>query len=124
MNVLGSQKIPKANGHYAQAIEHNGLLYLSGQLPIDPKTREVPEEIEAQTRLALNNVNRILMAAGIDRNQVLQVRIYLSDIKHWEAVNAVYADFFGQHRPVRSIIPSGKLHFGCLLEVEATAVAD
>ncbi len=122
MKIIRTSNMPKANGHYSQCIEHNGLLYLSGQLPINPVTREIPVTIEEQTDLALQNVEEILHAAGSGKSQILQVRVYISNIELWDKVNQRYGIFFGEHKPVRSIIPTRELHFGCLIEVEATAV--
>ncbi|MEO0469506.1 MAG: RidA family protein [Bacteroidota bacterium] len=122
MKIIQHAEMPHSNGHYSQCIEHNGLLYLSGQLPIQAADRSIPEGIAAQTELALANVERILLAAGSNRNKVLQMRIYISDISLWDQVNAVYADFFKEHKPARSIVPTRELHFGCLIEIEATAI--
>jgi reactive intermediate/imine deaminase len=122
MKKITTPNMPKANGHYSQCIAHNGLLYLSGQLPIDPETRNIPEGIEAQTELALNNVETILEEAGSSKDQVLQVRIYIPDVALWDSVNAVYSTFFESHKPVRSIVPTRELHFGVLIEIEVTAV--
>jgi reactive intermediate/imine deaminase len=113
--------MPKANGHYSQCVEHNGILYLSGQLPFDPETRVMPEGIELQTRQVLKNVERILNEAGSNKDQVLQVRIYIPEIKHWDKVNEVYSKFFGNHKPARCVIPTRNLHFGAMVEVEVTA---
>lgn len=123
MQTILNPNMPKSNGHYAQCIEHNGLLYLSGQLPINPTDRSIPDGIEAQTDLVLSNLERILVAAGSDKKQVLQVRVYISDINLWDQVNERYASFFEEHKPVRCIIPTALLHFGCLIEVEVTALA-
>ena len=122
MRIITSEKIPTPKGHYSPAIEHNGLLYLSGQLPVDPQTEQVPDGIEAQTRQVLQNVKLILTEAGSSMDQVLQVRLYISDVALWGAVNEVYASLFGAHKPVRAIIPTRELHHGCLIEVEAVAV--
>lgn len=113
--------MPAANGHYSQCIEHNGFLFLSGQLPIDPDTREIPKTIEEQSALALSNVLKVLKEAGSSIEQVIQMRVYISDIELWDKVNSVYADFFKEHKPVRSIVPTRNLHFGCLIEIETTA---
>lgn len=122
MNIIQNEQMPApAKGHYAHCIEHNGLLYLSGQLPT-LTDGSVPEGIEAQTLLALEKVERILFAAGSDRNKVLQMRVYITDIAFWPQVNAVYASFFGNHKPTRCILPIGPLNYGCLIEIEATAV--
>ena len=122
MKIISNPAIPPANGHYSPCIEHNGLLYLSGQLPRDPGTNEIPAGIEEQTKVALNNVKIILNAAGSSVQNIIQVRLYISDIALWDRVNAVYRDFMGDHKPVRSVIPTRELHFGALIEVEVLAV--
>ena len=119
MHTINSDSMPTANGHYSQCIEHNGVLYLSGQLPIDPYTRAVPVEISAQTTLALSNIHSILRAAGNQKEDVIQVRIYLVGIENWDDVNDAYTIFFGDHKPVRCIVPVPALHFGCKVEIEA-----
>ena len=124
MKILNTPEMPKANGHYSQCIEHNGLLYLSGQLPINQTTKTVPGTIEEQTDLALKNAETILNEAGSSKNQVLQVRIYISNIDLWDSVNERYSLFFQNHKPVRCIIPTRELHFGCLIEIEIKAVLD
>ena len=113
--------MPVSNGHYSQCIEHNGLLYLSGQLPI--KNKNIPPTIEEQTILVLKNVETILKEAGSTKKNILQVRVYISDIKLWDKVNEEYSRFFENHKPVRCIIPTRELHFGCLLEIEVTAIS-
>ena len=121
MKIIKTANMPVSNGHYSQCIEHNGILYLSGQLPI--KNKNIPPTIEEQTILVLSNVETILKEAGSNKNNVLQVRVYISDIKLWDKVNEVYSRFFENHKPVRSIIPTRELHFGCLIEVEVTAIS-
>ncbi len=122
MKIITTPTMPAANGHYSHCIEHNGLLYLSGQLPRDPITKEVPASIEAQTLMALNNAKMILTEAGSSIQNIIQVRLYISDIALWDQVNAVYSDFMGTHKPVRSVIPTRELHFGAMIEVEVLAV--
>jgi len=124
MEKIQTPNMPESNGHYSQCIKYNGILYLSGQLPRDPETKAVPETIEEQTDLALKKVELVLTEAGSSKNQILQVRVYISDIKLWDKVNERYSLFFGDHKPVRSIVPTRNLHFGCLIEIEATAVTD
>ena len=121
MKIPEDPRIPTPAGHYSPVVEHNGLLFVSGQLPMDPITKEVPEGVEAQTIRALDNMENLLQAAGSDRRHVLQVRVYVSDIDLWDTVNRAYAGWFGDHKPARAIVPCGALHFGCLLEIEATA---
>ena len=121
MKIPTHHSIPAPAGHYSPVIEHGGTLYVSGQLPMDPATKEVPAGAKAQTLRALENLENLLLAAGSDRAHVLQVRIYVHDIDLWGEANETYAAWFGEHRPARAIIPCGALHFGCLLELEATA---
>ncbi len=124
MKIISTPALPKANGHYSQAINHNGILYISGQLPINPETKKPVEGIAAQSLLVLEKLKAILLASGSDINKVIQVRIYISNIDLWDEVNAIYANFFGNHKPVRAIVPTRELHFGCLIELEAIAAVD
>ena len=121
MKIIRTDRMPPVRGHYSPVIEHNGTLYLSGQIPMDPLKGTIPETIEDQTRLVLNKVELLLNESGSSLNQVLQVRIYLSDMELWDQVNRVYAEFFTTHKPARCVVPAGKLHYGCLIEVEAVA---
>ena len=109
-------------GHYSPAVVHNGLVFVSGQLPRDADSGEVEAgAIEAQTELALRNVEQILLAAGSDLNHVLQMTIYISEIKLWDKVNEVYARILGEHKPARAIVPVKNLHFGTKIEIQAVA---
>ena len=121
MKIINTENMPKSNGHYSHCVEHNGVLYISGQLPFDPKTREMPEGIVAQAHKVLSNLKLILTEAGSSVNQVMQVRIYIPDVELWGAVNEVYAEYFVEHKPARCVVPSRELHFGALIELEATA---
>lgn len=109
-------------GHYSPGVLSNGMLYISGQLSRDPDTGEV---ISGGARehavLALANIERVLSEAGLSKENVVQCRIYVSDIDMWDEVNEAYSEFFGAHKPARCVVPCGKLHLGCLVEIEATA---
>lgn len=123
MHSVLTQNAPAPAGHYSQAIVHNGLIYVSGQLPIDPATGERKiGSIEEQTEQAIANLEQILAAAGSDLSQVLKTTVYISDIALWDRVNAVYADVFGEHRPARAIVPTKDLHYGLQIEIDAVAV--
>lgn len=123
MKIINPKLFHPANGHYSQAIEHNGIIYISGQLPLDPENDNlIPQVIRSQTELVLQKLDSILLTAGSNRNQVIQVKIYIHGINHWSEVNEVYTSFFGSHKPVRCIIPVPELHYGALIELEATAV--
>lgn len=117
LDVKGENK-----GHYAPGVISNGMLYISGQLSIDLDTREVPTGgIEEHMELALHNVERVLKAAGLTKNDVVQCNVYLSDMSYWDAGNEVYKKFFGNHMPARIVVPAPGLHFGCLVEIQAIA---
>lgn len=113
---------PAPGGHYSQAVVYNGLVYVSGQLSIDPQTGEKRlGSIGEQTEQALKNVAAILKAANSDLSRVLKMTLYVADINLWGAVNAVYARVLGEHRPARAVIPTGELHYGFLIEIDAIA---
>ena len=116
---------PTPAGHYSQATVYNGLVFVAGQLSIDPATGEHKlDSIEQQTEQALNNVHAILQAAGSDWDRVLKMNISVADINLWEAVNKVYSRILGENRPARAVIPCGPLHHGFLIEIEAIAATD
>jgi 2-iminobutanoate/2-iminopropanoate deaminase len=122
MNEILTPNAPPPAGHYAQAVVHNGLVFVSGQLPIDPQSGEKTlGTIEQQAEQALSNVRAILQAAGSDLDCVLKTTVYISDIALWGRVNAVYARFFGDHRPARAVVPTRELHYGFQIEIEAVA---
>ena len=109
-------------GHYSAGVISKGMLYVSGQLSIDPDTRHVCQgDIKDHTRLALNNVDRVLKAAGVAREQVVFCRVYTPAVEYWGPINEVYAEFFGDHKPGRVVVSTTDLHFGCLIEIEAIA---
>lgn len=109
-------------GHYMPAMKYNGVLYISGQLSIDPETGKVPKGgVKEEARQALENLDTVLREAGATRNDVLQCRVYIPDVAYWPDLNQVYAEYFGEHKPARIVVPSNKLYNGCLVEVEAIA---
>ena len=122
MKSILTPDAPAPAGHYSQAIVHDGWVFVSGQLPIDPATGEKRiGSIEEQTEQALKNVAAILHAAGSDLERVVKTTVYIADISLWDRVNAVYGEFFGEHRPARAIVPTRDLHFGLQIEIEAVA---
>ena len=125
MEVILTPNAPKPAGHYSQAIVHSNLVYVSGQLPIDPESGEKRiGSIEEQTEQALKNLSEILKATCSSLNQVIKTTVYISDIELWNQVNTVYARFFGEHRPARAVVPTRNLHFGFQIEIEAIAALD
>lgn len=122
MEKIRIEGVPEPKGHYSPAVEHNGLIFVSGQLPMNHVTGEVETgTIELQTEIALRNVERILQAAGSDLNHVLQFTIYVSEMDDWAAVNEVYKRILGEHKPSRAIVPVKDLHFGTKIEIQAIA---
>ena len=122
MQTVFTSNAPTPAGHYSQAMVHQDIVYVAGQLPFDPQDPEtLPDDPGKQTRNALNNVRAILEAAGSSLNQVLQMTIYVTDIDHWPAVNTAYADIMGDHKPARAVVPVRDLKSGCLLEVQVIA---
>ena len=122
MQVIETRDAPTAAGHYSQAIVHNGVVYVAGQLPIDPKDKNRPVgSIEEQTERTLRNVEAILVAAGSGLDRVLQMTIFISDIELWGGVNTAYARVLGSHKPARAVVPVNDLHYGYQIEIQAIA---
>jgi 2-iminobutanoate/2-iminopropanoate deaminase len=122
MQAIETRDAPTAAGHYSQAIVHNGLVFVAGQIPIDPNDRNRPVgSIEEQTERTLRNVEAILVAAGSGLDRVLQMTIYISDIELWAGVNVAYARVMGAHKPARAVVPVKDLHYGYQIEIQAIA---
>lgn len=122
MEKIQTKNAPITTGYYSHAIVHNGLVFVSGQLAINPETGEpVTDSIEAQTEQCLRNVEAILFEANSDLNHVLKFTIFVEDESLWGAVNETYKRIMGEHKPARAIIPVGKFRGDFLIEVEAIA---
>ena len=112
-------------GHYSHAVVANGMVFVSGQLPIDVRGNKlVDAPFDVQARQVLANVAGALEAAGSSVSQLVQVRVYVTDIAQWPAFNAIYAAWAGASRPARAVVPVPTLHHGLLIEVEAVAAID
>ena len=122
MRSISTDQAPGPRGHYSQAIVHNGLVFTAGQLPIDPTTGSLAgESIEEQTQQVLENVATVLSAAGATLENVIKVTVYVPDMAFWSGVNEVYAKFFGDHKPARSVVPTRALHDDAKIEVDVVA---
>lgn len=122
MKVISTTKAPAAIGPYSQAIEVNGFVYASGQIPIDPATGQFVEgDIKEQTRQSLTNAQNILKEAGTDLSHVVKTTVYLSDIANFAPMNEVYAEFFTEPYPARSAVAVKDLPKGALVEIEVLA---
>ena len=125
MKVIFTENAPKPAGHYAQAIVQDNTVYVSGQLAIDPETGEkCLDSIEEETLQVLKNLSAILEAAGSDITKVLKTTLFIADADLWGQVNAVYGQFFGDHRPARAAVPTKDLPFGFRVEIEAIATVN
>ena len=123
MKAISTNNAPAAIGPYSQAIEANGFIYASGQLPINPATGALPEGgIKEQTRQSLLNAQAILKEAGSDLNKVVKTTVLLADIADFAAMNEVYASFFEAPYPARSAFAVRDLPKGALVEIEMIAV--
>lgn len=120
--VIATPDAPKAVGPYSQAIEVNGTLYISGQIPVVPADGSVPEKIEDQTRQSLKNIGAILGAAGMTYDNVVKTTVLLDNITNFAAANAVYAEFFTGDKPARACFQVAALPMGVKIEIEAIAV--
>lgn len=109
-------------GHYSPATQAGGLICISGQLPVNPYTGEkCSGGIKEQTQQVLQNLDTVLRNAGATKDDVLKTTVYIADISLWDEINGIYADYFGGHKPARAIVPTGSLHYGFLIELEALA---
>ncbi len=124
MTIIQVPDSPKPVGHYSHAIVSNGQVFTSGILPIRILTSEklpVETPVEEQIAVVFDNLKQILTAAGSSIEKVVKTTVYIVDGEHWGVVNHLYAAFFGDHRPARSVIPVKELHFGYKIELEAVA---
>ena len=119
--VIATNGAPAAIGPYSQAVELNGTLYVSGQLPVNPSDGVMPEGIEAQTRRSLENIGAILEAAGLTFNDVVKTTVLLANMADFGAMNAVYAEFFSGDKPARVCFQAAALPKNALVEIEAVA---
>lgn len=122
MDTISTKEAPAAVGPYAQAVRAGGFLFASGQIGLDPETgRMVEGGVEAETRRALRNLAAVLEAGGSGLGRVLRATVYLADMRDFAAMNGVYADAFGEHRPARACVEVGGLPKGARVEIDAIA---
>jgi len=120
--IIDVPDLPPPNGHYAYAIEHGGLIYASGQLGRGPTMTDAEAgDITRQTRFCLEKLAKVLRAADSDLSQLVKVNITIVNMEDWPAVNQVYSEMLGSHRPARAVVAAASLHFGALIEIEAIA---
>ena len=119
--VISTTNAPAAIGPYSQAIEANGFVFASGQIPVNPETGEIPEGIEAQAEQVMKNVKNLLEAAGTSVDQVVKTGVFIKNMDDFATINGIYAKYFAKDCPARSCVEVSKLPKGVLMEMEAIA---
>jgi 2-iminobutanoate/2-iminopropanoate deaminase len=121
-DIVYTENAPEPIGPYSQAVEANGLLFCSGQIPVNPATGEMPERVEDQAHQVLANLRAVIEGVGADLEDVVKTTIYLTDLNMFSEVNAIYAEYFGgDGAPARSTVQVAALPKGALIEIEAIA---
>lgn len=122
IEYLATEKAPAAVGPYSQGIKAGQFVFTSGQLPLDPKTGQlVQDDIQTATRVALENVKAVLAASGATLDDVVKVTVFVKDMNDFGKINEVYAEFFANHKPARSLVEVARLPKDGVIEIEAVA---
>lgn len=122
METFNSDNAPKAVGPYSHGARTGNLLYLSGQIPLDPASMQVVEGgIEAQTQQVLTNIQTVLASQGLEMSHVIKTTIFMTDLSDFAVVNGIYADAFGDHKPARSTVQVAGLPLGVQVKIEVIA---
>lgn len=119
--IIASPGAPAAVGPYSQAVELNGTLYVSGQLPVDTTAGGIPDSIEEQTRCSMNNIGAILREAGLGYSDIVKTTVLLDDIRNFDAMNRIYAEYFPADKPARVCYEVAALPKGAKVEIDAVA---
>ncbi len=119
LNLVATEKAPAAVGPYSQGVVVGNLVFTSGQLPLVPGTGELISDIEKATRQALDNVKAILEQAGSSLEKTVKVTVFVADINDFGKINEVYAEYFSNHKPARSLVEVANLPKGGVIEIEA-----
>ncbi len=121
ISFVSTDNAPKAVGPYSQAVLAGNLLFISGQLPIDPATNEMDQEIYSATQRCLNNILAILQACSSGKERIVKVTVLLSDMNHFSEMNKAYQEFFEDHKPARAAFEVSRLPKDAIVEIEAIA---
>lgn len=121
LKMITAENAPKALGPYSHAVVAGGFAFVSGQIPIDPKTNTIVEGIEAQTRQSLENCVAILKSCGATVKDVVKAGIFISDMNNFGAINEVYGEYFSEHKPARACVEVARLPKDVMVEIEMIA---
>ena len=120
--IVSTENAPSAIGPYSQAVKTGNLVFVSGQIPIDPKTGEfVSDEVAEQTEQVLKNLSAVLEAAGSSLNNVVKTTVFLADMNDFAVMNEIYARFFGENKPARATVQAARLPRDARVEIECVA---
>ena len=123
MDFIATNDAPHAIGPYSQAVRSGNLLFLSGQIPLDPKSGNLIEgDFSAQSRRVFDNLRAVLKAAGADFGNVTRATVYLTDLNNFQTLNSIYGEYFGNHKPARSTVGVAQLPRGAAVEIDLIAV--
>lgn len=124
MDIIRTDRAPEAIGPYSQAVIANGMVFASGQIPLDPATMQIADgDIRVQTERVLLNLKAVLEAAGTSLEKVVKTTVYLADMNEFAAMNEVYASFFGESRPARATVQVARLPRDVRVEIDVIALA-
>ena len=121
--IISTQNAPAAIGPYSQAVRHGDTLYVSGQLPLNPETKKMDDDVSAQTKQSMNNIKAILQEAGSSMENVIRCGIFVTDLADFATVNEMYASFFEGDYPARATVQVAALPLGAKVEIDAIAAA-
>ena len=124
MKFITTKEAPQAIGPYSQAVVVNGFVYTSGQIGLLPNGELVADDVESQTHQVMKNLFYVLEAAGAHFNDVIKTTIFLEDMRDFDKVNAIYAHYFGSHKPVRSTVAVRSLPKNVKIEIDCMALAE
>ncbi len=121
--IISTENAPAAIGPYSQAVQHGDTIYVSGQLPLNPETKKMDEDVSKQTEQSMNNIKAILQEAGSSMEKILRCGIFVTDLTDFAAINDIYARFFEGEYPARATVQVAALPLGAKVEIDAIAVA-
>ena len=121
-NIISTNNAPAAIGPYSPAVEGNGMVFTSGQIPVNPATGEIPEGIEAQAEQVMVNVKNLLEAAGTSMENVIKTTVFIKDMNDFGTINGIYSKYFEKDCPARSCVEVARLPKDVLMEMEAIAL--